>query len=264
MIQFKLSFAGAGRVAEALCMKMHYSGMKIIRIVSETESNGKPLASDCDAVWSPDLDFPESADIIIVAVPDHSLEKVLSLIKCPENTIVAHTAGSYGLDVFPERIRRKGVFYPLQSFSKGRETDFRGVPFLLETSDNESAEILRMLAESTGGKVRFTDAETRRMIHLSAVFVNNFTNFMLTAGREISSKAEMPFDILEPLIRETISKAVENGPDSSQTGPAIRKDINTIEKHIELLSFSPDLQNLYMEVTKAIIKHYKKSEDDKL
>jgi predicted short-subunit dehydrogenase-like oxidoreductase (DUF2520 family) len=258
MKHFNLSFAGAGRVAGALCMKMHYSGCRIIQIVSNSESDGKPLAVRSNASWSSDLSFSAESEIIIVAVPDHKLEEVLSKVECAENSIVAHTAGSFGLDIFPGRIKRKGVLYPLQTFSKGRETDFDKLPFLIEASDGDSSAILGNLAEFIGGKTYFIDSESRRIVHLSAVFVNNFTNFMLTAGKEIASKAELPFSIFEPLIKETISKALSNGSELSQTGPAVRNDFNTIEKQLELLSFSPDLQNLYSEVTKAIINHYKK------
>ena len=76
------------------------------------------------------------------------------------------------------------------------------------------------------------------MLHLAAVFVCNFTNHMITLGREVSLKADYPFEILTPLIKETISKALDSGPENSQTGPAVRNDRNTIEKHLELLSFS--------------------------
>lgn len=244
-------------MAGALCMKMHNSGSRIIKIVSNTGSEGKPLAASCNAAWSSVLSFSSETDIIIVAVPDHKLEEVLSDIDCADNSIVAHTAGSFGLEVFPERIKRKGIFYPLQTFSRGRETDFNQLPFLIEASDEGSAGLLERLAGQIGGKTFFVDSESRRMVHLSAVFVNNFTNFMLTAGKEISLKAELPFSILEPLIKETISKALEIGPELSQTGPAIRNDYNTIEKHLELLSFSPELQSLYQEVTNSIITHYK-------
>jgi predicted short-subunit dehydrogenase-like oxidoreductase (DUF2520 family) len=257
MKHYNLSFAGAGRVAGALCMKMHKSGCRIIQIVSNTGSEGKQLAINCNAEWTSDLSFSAETDIIIVAVPDHRLGEVLSTIECAENSIVAHTAGSYGLELFPSRLKRKGVFYPLQTFSKGRETDFNQLPFLIEASDKKSTEYLGGLAEHLGGKPYFVDSESRRIVHLSAVFVNNFTNFMLTAGKDISSKAALPFSILEPLIKETILKALENGPELSQTGPAIRNDYNTIEKHLELLSFSPDLKNLYNEVTNSIITYYK-------
>jgi predicted short-subunit dehydrogenase-like oxidoreductase (DUF2520 family) len=96
------------------------------------------------------------------------------------------------------------------------------------------------------------------MVHLAAVFINNFTNYMLTAGSEMASKAGLSLNMFEPLIRETIDKALDNGPEKSQTGPAIRNDLNTVEMHLELLSFSPELQKIYREMTNSIIKHYKK------
>ena len=96
------------------------------------------------------------------------------------------------------------------------------------------------------------------MLHLAAVFICNFTNHMLTAGMEVAEKAGVPFEILYPLLQETVSKALSIGPDKSQTGPAVRNDQNTIEKHLELLSFSPDLQNIYREITISIINYYNK------
>jgi predicted short-subunit dehydrogenase-like oxidoreductase (DUF2520 family) len=259
MTEFKVSFAGAGRVAGALSREMNKSGVRILQIVSESEPGGQQLAGSCNASWSSELNFNSSNDIIIVAVPDHSLKHVLSKIKCSDETIVAHTAGSYGLDIFPVNIKRSGVFYPLQTFSRGRDLNFRELPFLLEASDQKTGDFLKDLAKKTGGEAYMVDTEHRKMLHLSAVFVCNFTNYMLTAGKEVVNEAGMSFKILVPLIRETFLKALETGPESSQTGPAVRNDLNTIEKHIELLSFSPELQNLYREITKSIMRYYNKT-----
>lgn len=256
MYQNNISFAGAGRVAEALCKELFQAGFRIDMIASETEVSGRSLADSCKAVWSADLLFPDSTKVIIVAVPDHRLKNVLERLKCAPRTIVTHTAGSFGLDIFPEQISHKGVFYPLQTFSNNRKVSFIDLPFLLESSDEESAEILKSLVESIGGNVHFIDTEQRRMLHLAAVFVCNFTNHMLTLGKEMALKADFSFDILTPLIKETISKAMDSGPENSQTGPAVRHDQNTIEKHLKLLSFSPELQRIYNEMTISIIEYY--------
>jgi len=184
------------------------------------------------------------------------LEKVLSSIKCSEHTVVAHTAGSYGLDIFPVHLNNKGVFYPLQTFSKGRNINFNDLPILIEASKPGTGKILKDIAEAIKGKVHFIDTEHRKRLHLAAVFVCNFTNHMLVAGKEITSGVGLSFELLEPLIRETISKALENGPENTQTGPAARNDLNTIEKHLELLSFSPELQKIYKEVSQSIINHH--------
>ena len=263
MYQNNVSFAGAGRVADALCKELYYAGFRIDMVTSETGNSGKLLADSCKAAWSSDLLFPDSTKVIIVAVPDHSLKSVLDRLKCRPGTLVAHTAGSFGLDIFPEQIRQKGVFYPLQTFTKGRKVNFIDLPFLLESSDNESSEILKSITESIGGIVHFVDSEQRRMLHLAAVFVSNFTNHMLTEGKEVTLQTGFPFEILVPLIKETISKAMDLGPENSQTGPAKRHDHNTIEKHLKLLSFSTDLQKIYSEMTRSIIEYYDKDKRQK-
>jgi predicted short-subunit dehydrogenase-like oxidoreductase (DUF2520 family) len=255
--EYRISFIGAGKVSGALCRQMHMSGFKIQKVVSRTRKTGRALALSCNASWSPECDFSDAEDLIIVAVPDDKLPGILSNIKCPDDSVVAHTAGSLGLDIFPAFLKHTGVFYPLQTFSYNRKILFRDLPFFLEASDPVSSRILNEVAESISGRVHFTDTDHRRLLHIAAVFVCNFTNHMLTAGKQITEKAGFPFEVLEPLINETVTKAVENGPENSQTGPAYRSDKGTIKKHIDLLSFSPELQGIYKEVTKSIMKFYK-------
>jgi predicted short-subunit dehydrogenase-like oxidoreductase (DUF2520 family) len=260
--EYRISFVGAGKVAGALCRKLYMSGFKIQQIVSKTEKSGKTLAESCNASWSGDYHFTGHEEIIIAAVPDDKLHEVLNRIICNENTTVAHTAGSLGLDVFPSRFRHTGVFYPLQTFSDNRNIEFRDLPIFLEASDSFSAETLKYLADSIGGKIHFVDAEHRRLIHVAAVFVCNFVNHMLTAGKQLTAKAGFQFEVMEPLINETILKAMETGPENSQTGPAYRFDEGTINKHIDLLSFSPELQDVYKEITGSIMRFYKNLRDD--
>ena len=258
MFHHNISFAGAGKVATALSGKMHEAGIKIDLIVSVTEEHGLSLAESCKASWSSIPEFPVTTDIIIVAVPDHRLRSVLENLKCPANTLVVHTAGSIGLDIFPEHLTKKGVFYPLQTFSMERKVDFTDLPLLIESSDTQSSAILEELAALIGAKTYFLSTEQKVMLHLAAVFICNFTNHMLTGGKMIADKAGVPFEILFPLLKETVSKAMDIGPEKSQTGPAIRNDQNTIEKHMELLSFSPELKKIYRETTMAIIKYHNK------
>jgi predicted short-subunit dehydrogenase-like oxidoreductase (DUF2520 family) len=256
MIKPVISFAGAGRVAGALCKELFSNGFVIDLIVSENKNNGKLLADGCKAGWSDELSYPDSTDIIIVAVPDKKLHQVLDKINCRKTTLVVHTAGSFGLEIFPLKINRKGVFYPLQTFSPDRKINFKDLPFFIDSSDSDSSDILKWVAENIGSKVYYADTEHRKMLHLAAVFTCNFTNHMLTIGKEIASRADFPFEILKPLIQETILKAIEEGPDNSQTGPAVRNDQNTIGKHLELLTYSPEYQKIYGVVTKSIISYY--------
>jgi len=258
VIQLNISFAGAGKVAGILCREMYKAGCSIDLIVSESEKRGRPLADECNASWSDKLVFPDSTKVLIVAVPDSRLKQVLETVKCSPDTLVAHTAGSMGLDIFPERITRRGVFYPLQTFSSERRISLKDLPVFIEASDDQSSFLLNDLADYIMARKYFTDTEHRRLLHLAAVFVCNFTNHMLTEGKSLAFRAGFTFEELKPLIEETFLKAFEIGPENSQTGPAIRNDHNIIENHIELLSFDPGLQIIYKEISTSIINYYKK------
>lgn len=255
---YRISFAGAGNVASSLCLAFFDAGHMIVQIASRRKSEGTTLARKVNAVWTGTPEFDKETDFIIVSVPDNALQEVLDRIECSVRTIILHTAGSYGLDVFPSRAARKGVLYPLQTFSKGRKIDFSEVPFLIEASDEKVKGEVMKLAGILSGRVINSDAGQRRMVHLAAVFACNFVNHILTLSEDIASRGSFNFNILHPLIKETVSKALETGPSVSQTGPAVRNDINTVKKHLELLYFSPGMRKLYKELTDSIIDYYKK------
>jgi len=257
---YSISFAGAGRVAGALCNEFFSKGQKIIQIASDGRKHGPALAARYGSEWLNNLNFSSPADFIIVAVPDNLLEGVLHKIKCHSDTIVVHTAGSYGLEVFPENIRYRGVFYPLQTFTAGRKISFYEVPVFLEASDSNVMAELKELASVITTRIYESVTEHRKMLHLAAVFACNFTNHMLTLAKQLCGKTPYNFDVLFPLIKETVNKAIENGPEHSQTGPAIRNDTLTIKKHLELLSFSEEMQRIYLEITNSISDFYKTNE----
>jgi predicted short-subunit dehydrogenase-like oxidoreductase (DUF2520 family) len=251
----RISFIGAGRVAEALCMELFSKSYHINKIVSRSKSAGEALACQCGAVWSDTAEFSEDTDIIFVAVSDSNIVEVLEKLKCGQETIVAHTAASFGLDIFPETIKRKTVFYPLQTFSYGRKIDFNGLPVFIESSDEATATVMTEVAKSVGSKLFFADSQSRKMLHLAAVFACNFTNHLLARGKEIAIKSGFSFEELKPLITETIAKAFDNSPENSQTGPAERNDEITMSKHLEMLSFDNDLEKIYNDISTSII-HY--------
>ena len=76
---------------------------------------------------------------------------------------------------------------------------------------------------------------------------------MLTLAEKICEENKVPFTILKPLIETTILKAIELGPQNSQTGPAIRGDEKTIEMHMSLLEKHPEMIDVYRAITISIM-----------
>ncbi|WP_088322793.1 DUF2520 domain-containing protein [Polaribacter tangerinus] len=186
------------------------------------------------------------ADITIIAVSDNAISEVSKKIT---NPFVVHTAGNFDLKSLQNNTR-KGVFYMLQSFSKATDVNFSQIPFCLEAENNEDYLVLESLAKTLGNKIYKIDSKQRKLVHVSAVFVNNFTNHLYKISRDICSHNNIPFEILFPLIAETARKIEVITPEQAQTGPAVRNDTKTISNHLELLSAQH--QEIYSILTKSI------------
>ncbi|MCG1036937.1 Rossmann-like and DUF2520 domain-containing protein [Polaribacter sargassicola] len=201
---------------------------------------------DVTQISSRNLTIVPNADITIIAVSDDAIAEVSSKIN---NNFVVHTSGACAITELNNK-NRKGVFYMLQTFSKGKKVDFKKVPFCLEATNKKDLQLLEKLAKSIGQNVYHINSEQRKALHVSAVFVNNFSNHMYKIGNDICKDHNVPFKILEPLIKETVLKIETLSPEEAQTGPAIRNDKKTIENHLELLNKKQ--QKIYKTLTKSI------------
>jgi predicted short-subunit dehydrogenase-like oxidoreductase (DUF2520 family) len=197
-----------------------------------------------------DLNNLKEADIYILAVSDDVIGKLSEQFPF-ENRLVVHTSGSvsvYDLD----KKHKRGVFYPLQTFSKTAELDFANVPICIETIDKKNDPILKELAASIGSIPKRVNTDQRRVLHLAAVFVNNFTNQLYRIGHEITESEGAEFDMLKPLIIETAKKIQDISPFVAQTGPAKRHDKKTIKKHLKLLKNNQHHKDIYELLTASI------------
>ena len=192
-------------------------------------------------------------DVCIIAVNDQSIEEFSKKI-APFNGLLLHCSGNLDLDVLHAN-SRTGVLYPLQSFSKDKKTDFGKIPLCLEASNTADHTKLEFLANCLSEKIIWMDTAQRKKLHLAAVFVNNFVNYMYTLGEEICVENGIPFEILHPLIEETAQKINSLPPSLAQTGPAIRKDTLTLESHKNQLQHQK--KDIYSMLTAALLNTQK-------
>lgn len=190
------------------------------------------------------------ADVYIIAVKDDVIGKVSKFV-ANKKGVVAHTSGAMPMAVVHST--KKGVFYPLQTFTKGKVVDFSSIPICIEASDTESLKVLELLARSISENVHPIDSEQRKKLHLAAVFVNNFTNYLYGVGEEICLQEGLSFNLLKPLILETAEKIKTMPPKKAQTGPARRNDRQSMQGHLELLKNEEHI-TLYKLLSRAIIQ----------
>ncbi|RYY30240.1 MAG: DUF2520 domain-containing protein [Sphingobacteriaceae bacterium] len=250
----RITLIGSGNVATHLGAALKNAGHKIVQVWSRNLQHAALLAYHVKAEPVDQLhELSVETDLVIISVKDDALEEVASFINL-KNALVVHTCGAVSMQVLEKYFNKYGVFYPLQTFSKVRELDFRSVPLCIESTDKNSIDILLDLGRTISNNVQIVDSDQRKVLHLSAAFACNFPNYLFGVAADLLQQKQLNFDLLKPLILEMALKVQDHLPQTVQTGPAIRRDEKTMKTHLELLDQKPDLQEIYKMLSQGIIK----------
>jgi hypothetical protein len=251
---------GSGNIATHLGRAFKMAGQTISQVWSRDITKASALA-DTLAAQPIDsmLDLDRTADLFIIAVNDEAIRKIAIELKLSDQLLL-HTSGSTGLSALEGASTKIGVFYPLQTFSKIKSIDFRNIPIIIEANVPEVLAIIRAIADRLSEKVIELNSDQRKTLHIGAVFACNFTNHLFGLAQELLEEKGLDYELLKPLIEETLNKIEMNSPVSVQTGPAIREDQATIQTHLELLKHNPDLSELYIKLSQSIVNLHKRSQ----
>ncbi len=248
----KITLIGSGNIAWHLAKAFDLAGHQIHQIISRNEETGKALAKTYAAYFGTNPENTlEDSDFVFLTIPDKAIESTIKSIKA-KSSIFLHCAGSVSIEKLANYKNNVGVFYPLQTFTKARQINFFNVPVFVEASNQDTFQKIWDLADSISNTVKHLDSEKRESLHLAAVVANNFTNYLLIQTEKILATHNLPMEYIKPLVEETVEKAFEIGPLSSQTGPAMRHDTITIQKHLDSLKTNPEMQEVYALLSKAI------------
>ena len=248
----KIILLGAGNVGHHLS-KAFDKSTEIDLVQWYSRDNSKVSYNDIDTEIINDLSKIKSADIYVISISDSYVGKISEKLNVSEKLVV-HTSGSLDLSVIDEKNRR-GVFYPLQTLSKNKEIELAKVPICIESENNKDLVLLETISKYIGCKTYKIDYNERKILHLAAIFSNNFVNHMFTIAKEILDDKNLDFNILKPLINETVDKIHKLDPENVQTGPAIRNNNEIILNHIKTLK-KDDHKKLYELMTKLIKDKY--------
>jgi predicted short-subunit dehydrogenase-like oxidoreductase (DUF2520 family) len=250
----RIVLIGAGRIAWHLGKRLKSKGLPVAQVINRSGARAQALAQALDAAWSDEwADVLPETDWIILAVRDDAIEAVAAALSpYAPRALVTHTSGATPGAALKPYFERHGVFYPLQSFSVERTPTWSKIPFCVDAAAPEDVILLKKTAKTIGNLVYQVNDRQRAVLHVAAVFANNFANHCFTLAEKILEEADLPFEMLHPLMEETLVKALQDSPAKMQTGPAMRGDEETIRRHLSLLSQHPDWQALYANLTQSI------------
>jgi predicted short-subunit dehydrogenase-like oxidoreductase (DUF2520 family) len=247
-----ISIIGLGNVGWHLALSLKQAGYEIKNIVSRnSESVSAPGEIPNTTIISDINQIRDEPDLYLITVQDSEIASLAASLR-GSDSIIVHTSGGIDMSVFSGKSASYGVFYPLQTFTKGTDMTYSDIPFLLEADSEDTLSVLKNVAEKISGKYRCVEAEERLSLHLAAVFACNFSNHMVSIASYLLKKENLDLELIQPLMKQTLKKLETLSPKEAQTGPAIRNDMNTMNRHLELLADEPGLEDLYKIISKSI------------
>lgn len=240
----RIVFIGSGNLATHLSLALMAAGEEIIQIFSRTQENAQALADRLHCASCVSIsDISTDADAYIFSVKDDALAgltgQLTSHLTNTHHPILLHTAGSVPMSVFADNIKGDfsyGVLYPMQTFSKGRDVNFREIPCFIEGKDADTLNIIRSLASKVSDNVVEASSDKRRKLHLAAVFSCNMVNHCYRLAEKVLEEEGIEFSLYQPLIQETANKVRELSPREAQTGPMVRYDRTIMDAQIALIN----------------------------
>lgn len=244
---------GAGNVATVLGRLIKKAGYEIVQVISRKMDTAQVLADElqCTATSNFD-DIDKTASLYIVAMSDAALNDLKENIKVGDKVIV-HTAGSVSREVLKDISINYGVLYPLQSLRKEDTDTHLQIPLLIDANNAYTLNVIETVANSISSQVMEANDDYRQKLHVAAVVTSNFVNHLYSLAYDYCTKENLDFKLLLPLIEETASRLHHHSPKEMQTGPAVRKDIITLDKHLHLLNTHSRLRNMYLKITDSIL-----------
>ena len=246
----RIGLIGTGNVAIALAREIHKH--EIITIVQIIGKDQNKLPKDLIHIpFSNQFNSLPTCDVVLIAVSDNAIQNVSNQLSLTD-TVVAHTSGASSIDILSNH-QHRGVFYPLQTFSKQQRFNWSEIPILWEGNNKLVNEKLKTLSQLLSPLATQIDEKQRLSMHLAAVVVNNFTNHLYAEAHRFCKSKHLDFDLLAPLIDETTRKIKQLDPRESQTGPALRGDTHTIQRH-KMIPMTEELSDIYSLFTYQLLK----------
>lgn len=245
----RIGLIGTGNVATALAKEIcNHKALTLVQIIGRHQN--KLPKGLIDVPFSDQFNTLPKCDVVLIAVSDHSIQEVSNQLPLTD-AVVAHTSGASSMDLLNNH-KHRGVVYPLQTFSNQQQLSWSEIPILWEGNNKHVNEKLETLSQLLSPLATQSDEKQRLSMHLAAVVVNNFTNHLYAEAHNFCKSKHVNFDLLFPLIEETTRKIKQLDPKESQTGPASRGDIQTIQRH-KMVPMTEQLSDIYSLFTSQLL-----------
>ncbi|MDL2308917.1 DUF2520 domain-containing protein [Bacteroidales bacterium OttesenSCG-928-B11] len=247
----RFTIIGTGNVAAWFADRIRKTGGVIKEVYGRTPGKTADFAARFGSLPINDLrKLSPHSDLYIFAVTDDAYPAVIAEVPFMMPCAI-HTAGAVPISVFKDKASRFGTIYPFQTISAKGDFDDLTVPLCVEGESPETEDYLLKTAILWSETAKLLNEEQRQRLHLAAVFSCNFTNALYGIAFTLLKEKKLDPQLLFPLLENTLQKIKTMSPKEAQTGPAIRRDQQTINGHLSQLT-NPQFREVYELMTKII------------
>jgi predicted short-subunit dehydrogenase-like oxidoreductase (DUF2520 family) len=256
-----IAMVGSGRLGTSLALALHEAGYPVSAVAGRTPGAAASLAARVGAeVSAPGGPF--AADLVFLAVPDRAIAGVAADGAWREGQVVAHCSGAFGLELLDAAAAAgalRGCLHPLQTFAApaGDSTLFRGIAAGIE-GDGVAAATLEQVTRDIGAQPFSLDGIDRAAYHAAAVFASNDVIALMAAAARAWELAGLPAaaarEALAPLMLAAARNVAVRDLPAALTGPVVRGDATTVERHLAALAAEPSLRDLYAALARELLR----------
>lgn len=241
---------GSGNMAQAIIKACQHTDLNIVGIHSRNHDKSFEIANQNSINYFENtIDIPSNADLYLLCVNDDAIENVSNNLVVNGGLIV-HFSGLKNINEIGKQ-ENKAVFWPIESINKNTFTNFKNTPICIEANSDENYRIIEAFADRLSNKVLNINSEQRQYFHLAATITNNFSNHLIALAKNELNHQGLDYQILKHLLSNALNNSFSFEPQNTQTGPAFRNDVNTMQKHLDLIE-NNELKTLYQLMSKSI------------
>jgi predicted short-subunit dehydrogenase-like oxidoreductase (DUF2520 family) len=132
------------------------------------------------------------------------------------------------------------------------------VPFALE-GDAAAVRVARRIVRGLRGEPFDVRLENKAMYHAWGTVASPMLLSMLVTAERVAEAAGIPRSIARkrmlPIIQQTLANYADRGPAGAFSGPIVRGDAATLEKHLGVLRNVPEAPEVYRALARAALKN---------
>ncbi|MCX8056751.1 MAG: DUF2520 domain-containing protein [Ignavibacteria bacterium] len=258
MKEIKAAIIGAGRVGSAFALDFFSKGIEIETIVDCKLNKAKKLASSVKAKNYTDKisQISSSANLFVITVQDRFIkqvsEELANAFDTFENKFAFHSSGALDANELSSLRNKKCLtftFHPNFSFvdeqrHEGTLIDFNQCYFAIESNSKKAITFAKSFCKRLNYNFVVLTAKEKVLYHIFSVIISNYTVTEFYLVEKFFGKKLINSYL--NLLKSTIQNIEEYGARKALTGPIVRNDVETIKKHLNVLSqINPKMKELY-------------------